>query len=227
MLRFVQSAVRMSTRVVGQHSRVTSAAALTTTATRNFSLKHRDGWLEIEETGRGAYQNVVNDGRHVTLADEPGNIEGGLDSGMNPYGFLLAGLGACTSMTVRFASIFFFDRSIVRRHRCLLYLLFTRMYARKKDLPLDKVRVLLRHDRIWARDCNICQSEKGRVDVIDVDVQLIGDNLTDDDRAKLMHIANSCPVHQTLNRETVVKVNEIDEELNQIVQEHTAKAKKV
>eukprot|EP00056_Hartaetosiga_gracilis_P005666 m.87440 g.87440 ORF g.87440 m.87440 type:complete len:65 (-) comp12241_c1_seq2:813-1007(-) len=49
MLRFVQSAVRMSTRVVGQHSRVTSAAALTTTATRNFSLKHRDGWLEIEE----------------------------------------------------------------------------------------------------------------------------------------------------------------------------------
>eukprot|EP00056_Hartaetosiga_gracilis_P005668 m.87466 g.87466 ORF g.87466 m.87466 type:complete len:203 (-) comp12241_c1_seq5:307-915(-) len=202
MLRFVQSAVRMSTRVVGQHSRVTSAAALTTTATRNFSLKHRDGWLEIEETGRGAYQNVVNDGRHVTLADEPGNIEGGLDSGMNPYGFLLAGLGACTSMTVR-------------------------MYARKKDLPLDKVRVLLRHDRIWARDCNICQSEKGRVDVIDVDVQLIGDNLTDDDRAKLMHIANSCPVHQTLNRETVVKVNEIDEELNQIVQEHTAKAKKV
>eukprot|EP00055_Hartaetosiga_balthica_P016032 m.98908 g.98908 ORF g.98908 m.98908 type:complete len:196 (-) comp9024_c2_seq2:73-660(-) len=192
MLRFVKSAVQTS-------SRLSQVAKLAVPASRNFSIRHRDGWLEVEETGRGTFQNIVSDGRHVTLADEPGNIDGGLDSGMNPYGFLLSGLGACTSMTVR-------------------------MYARKKDIPLEKVRVLLKHDRIWAKDCNHCQSEKGRVDVIDVDVQLIGEKLTDDDRANLMKIANSCPVHQTLCSETVVKIAEVDDDLEHVLREHKKKA---
>ena len=107
------------------------------------------------------------------VADEPRPI--GDDAGPTPYDLVLAGLGACTSMTVR-------------------------MYADRKGWPLEQVRVTLRHSRIHAEDCAACETTKGWIDHIDVDVELVGD-LDDTQRQRLMQIAERCPVHQTLTSE--------------------------
>ncbi len=86
--------------------------------------------------------------------------------------------------------------------RCL-----ARMYAARQNIPLEKTRVFLKHNRVWAKDCDECNSKSGRVDVVEVDVELEGAQLTQDDRDKLMKIANMCPVHKTLTSETLVHVN--------------------
>ena len=72
-----------------------------------------------------------------------------------------------------------------------------RMYANKKGLPLEQVRVSLRHSRIHAQDCADCETKQGMVDHIDRDIELIGD-LDDAQREKLLSIAERCPVHRTL-----------------------------
>jgi putative redox protein len=110
---------------------------------------------------------------HRLVADEPRPI--GDDAGPTPYDLLLAGLGSCTSMTVR-------------------------MYADRKGWPLERVRVTLRHFRIHAKDCADCETTAGLVDHIDRDVELSGD-LDDDQRQRLLRIAERCPVHQTLTSE--------------------------
>jgi putative redox protein len=132
-----------------------------------------EGTVTVTETGSGTYTQQITAGHHRLVADEPQPI--GDDAGPSPYDLLLAGLGACTSMTVR-------------------------MYADRKGWPLQLVRVTLRHARIHAKDCADCETGKGWIDHIDRDVELTGD-LDDTQRQRLLHIAERCPVHQTLTSE--------------------------
>jgi putative redox protein len=132
-----------------------------------------EGTVTVTESGSGTYTQQITAGRHRLVADEPRPT--GDDAGPTPYDLLLAGLGACTSMTVR-------------------------MYADRKGWPLEQVRVTLRHSRIHAEDCAQCETERGWIDHIDRDVELTGD-LDDTQRQRLMHIAERCPVHQTLTSE--------------------------
>ncbi|MED5812575.1 OsmC family protein [Mycolicibacterium sp. 050232] len=129
-----------------------------------------EGTVTVAETGAGTYTQQITAGRHRFIADEP--LPVGEDAGPNPYDLVLAGLGACTSMTVR-------------------------MYANRKGWPLEQVRVALRHSRIHAKDCADCETTKGMIDHVDREIELIGE-LDDTQRQRLMDIAERCPVHQTL-----------------------------
>jgi uncharacterized OsmC-like protein/pimeloyl-ACP methyl ester carboxylesterase len=140
-----------------------------------------DANVLVRETRRGRFQQEVRVGRHSLLADEPESA-GGLDSGPNPYDFLLAGLGACTSMTLR-------------------------LYAERKSLPLDRVTVRLSHSKVHAVDCESCETKEGMLDRIERAVTLEGE-LDDDQRARLLEIADKCPVHRTLASEIEVKTRE-------------------
>ena len=137
--------------------------------------------LVVAETGQGRYQQRVTAGSHWLIADEP-VAAGGLGSGLNPYELLLAGLGACTSMTLR-------------------------MYAERKALPLARVSVRLRHSKIHAKDCAECETREGRIDRIERTIALEG-ALDDEQRARLMEIADKCPVHRTLKSEIDIRTRE-------------------
>lgn len=129
-------------------------------------------WL-VYENGTGRYAQTVTDGHHVLYADEP-HSAGGDDSGPSPYGFLTAALGACTSMTLR-------------------------MYANRKQWPLERVAVRLRHEKIHAADCEECEQKEGKIDQIEREIELTG-VLDEEQRQRLLEIADKCPVHQTLER---------------------------
>ena len=105
---------------------------------------------------------------------------GGGDAGPDPYDYLLAALGVCTSMTVGF-------------------------YARRKQFPLENIKVSLWHSRIHARDCEECETKEGMLDRIDVEVELTG-SLTAEQHAKLMEIAAKCPIHRTLTSEINIRL---------------------
>lgn len=128
----------------------------------------------VRETRNGKFQQIVTTGPHEMVADEPVAV-GGKDSGPGPYDFVLAGLGACTSMTMR-------------------------MYADRKSLPLDRVTVTLKHGKIHAKDCAECETREGMLDQIDRVIRIEG-ALDADQRARLMEIADKCPVHRTLHSE--------------------------
>ena len=137
-----------------------------------------EGAVTVAEAGTGGYAQVVSvGGRHLLAADEPVGY-GGTDTGPNPYDYLLAALGACTSMTVR-------------------------MYAQHKQLPLERVAVTLRHAKIHAADCETCETKEGKVDRIDREIELVGP-LDAPTRAKLLEIADKCPVHRTLHSEVAI-----------------------
>jgi uncharacterized OsmC-like protein len=127
----------------------------------------------VEGNAKSFAQQVTVD-QHRLVADEPREA-GGSDTGPAPYDLLLVALGACTSMTVG-------------------------LYARRKQLPLEAVRVRLRHTKIHAEDCANCETQEGRLDRIERDVELVG-NLDEDQRARLLDIANKCPVHRSLKAE--------------------------
>ena len=130
-----------------------------------------NGLVLVRETHGGKFQQEILTGPHRLLADEPEKL-GGLNSGPGPYDFLLAGLGACTSMTIR-------------------------LYADFKKIPLDNVSVRLSHGKIHAKDCETCDTKISTVDHIDRAITLEG-NLDAEQRRKLMEIADKCPVHKTL-----------------------------
>jgi uncharacterized OsmC-like protein/alpha/beta superfamily hydrolase len=141
----------------------------------------RDGVVVVTESGAGPYGQRITASGHQLVADEPAAI-GGADSGPTPYDLLLAGLGACTAITVR-------------------------MYADRKGWPLRQTTVRLRHRRIYATDCAECETSTGQLDQIDRELHFEGD-LTDDQRARLMGIAERCPVHRTLHSEVLVTTTE-------------------
>ncbi|TKW79904.1 MAG: OsmC family protein [Bradyrhizobium icense] len=128
----------------------------------------------VQETRASKFQQAVTVGPHHLTADEP-VAAGGQDSGPGPYDFLLTGLGACTSMTMR-------------------------MYADRKSLPLERVTVTLKHSKIYAKDCEECETREGMLDQIERDIAIEG-ALDDEQRKKLMEIADKCPVHRTLHSE--------------------------
>ena len=132
------------------------------------------GVVTVMETREGKFTQEVRVGKHRLRADEPVDA-GGTDTGPSPYDYLLAGLGACTSMTIR-------------------------LYADLKKLPLEKVTVRLRHDKIHAQDCAECETKEGKIDRIEREIGLAG-SLDEAQRAKLLEIANKCPVHRTLHSE--------------------------
>ena len=122
-------------------------------------------------------------GKHEMVADEPSSVGGG-NAGATPYGFLLSALGACTAMTLR-------------------------MYARRKEWKLDDAVVTLRHSKVHAADCEDCEGDEGRVDVIEREVLLKGD-LDAEQRARLLEIADKCPVHRTLEGGTKIRTRLAD-----------------
>ncbi len=123
----------------------------------------------IEADPSGFLQDIQAGPRHHAVADEPASY-GGTDRGMSPYGFVSSGLGACTSMTIR-------------------------MYARRKNWPLTHVSVDVCHDKVHAQDAGLVT--EGKVDLFRRKIRLEGP-LTQDQRTRLMEIADKCPVHRTL-----------------------------
>ena len=138
----------------------------------------------VAETTQGPFLNHVVVGRHRLLADEPESI-GGFDAGPSPYDFLGAALGACTSMTLR-------------------------MYADRKKIPLDRVTVEVTHGKVHANDCVECADDTrlagrtGMIDRFEREITVAGDDLTDEQRAKLLEIADKCPVHRTLESASAI-----------------------
>jgi putative redox protein len=130
--------------------------------------------VRVAEAGEGRFAQLVAAGRHRFRADEPVPV-GGDDNGPGPYDLLLAALGACTSMTVR-------------------------MYAERKGWPLERIAVDLRHDKVHAQDCAECETKVGRIDRIERVLTLEGD-LDQAQRARLLEMADKCPVHRTLHAE--------------------------
>lgn len=127
----------------------------------------------VRGSGSGFAQEIMA-GPHRLAADEPTDA-GGTDTGPSPYDLLLAALGACTSIMLG-------------------------MYARRKNWPLEGIVVRLRHSRIHAEDCTECETKEGLLDHIERELELAGP-LTVEQRARLLEIAEKCPVHRTLTSE--------------------------
>jgi putative redox protein len=137
----------------------------------------------VHGNGEVLHQEVFI-GSHRLAADEPED-SGGYDRGPDPYDLLLASLGACTSITIT-------------------------MYAQSEGLPLEGVTTRLRHSSVHADDCAECETEEGKIDWIELDIELDGP-LSDEQRSQLLEIAEKCPVHQTLTSETILRVGSGDE----------------
>jgi uncharacterized OsmC-like protein/pimeloyl-ACP methyl ester carboxylesterase len=137
----------------------------------------------VRETRASKFQQTVTSGPHQLLADEPVGA-GGEDSGPGPYDLLLSALGACTSMTMR-------------------------MYAVRKSLPVERITVTLKHNKIHAEDCAECETREGLIDQIDRVIAIEG-ALDADQRKRLMEIADKCPVHRTLTSEVRILTREAD-----------------
>lgn len=135
------------------------------------------GSVIVAEIDPNGLSQHLLDGRHRLLADEP-KEKGGEDAGPDPYTLLLMSLGACTAMTLR-------------------------LYARRKQWPLKHVSVRLSHARIHAEDCADCETKAGLLDRIAVSVTLMGP-LDSAQRARLLQIAEQCPVHRTLTSEVKI-----------------------
>lgn len=133
-----------------------------------------EGVMRVTEADANGFLQDVQSGTHHLLADEPTKF-GGTNKGLTPYGFLSAGLGACTSMTIR-------------------------MYARRKGWPLQGVSVDILHAKEHATDA----AEPGaKVDRFERQIRLTGD-LSEEQRDRLLEIADKCPVHRTLERSSEV-----------------------
>ena len=142
------------------------------------SMEPGDPGLVVVRGSAGGFAQEIVIGRHHLTADEPASM-GGTESGPSPYELLLAGLGACTSMTVA-------------------------LYARRREWPLLEISVRMRHSKIHAEDCESCETKEGLLDRIESQIELVG-NLSVEQRAKLLEIAKKCPVRRTLTSEIDVR----------------------
>jgi putative redox protein len=138
----------------------------------------QDGQVEVTEAGAGPYATSIRAGTHLLTADEPASLGGG-DKGPGPYDYLLAALGACTSITLR-------------------------MFADRKKIPLTKVSVRLSQKKIHAADCADCENKAGQITEIERVIRLEGE-LSDEQRRLLLDIADKCPVHRTLTSEIKIR----------------------
>ena len=128
----------------------------------------------VIDIGRGNYRTEIVAAGHALVADEPESL-GGTDAGPGPYELLLSAVGACKAITMR-------------------------MYADRKGWALERAVLSLRHDRRHPEDCEDCDDPAARIDHIDVEIQLVGD-LDGAQRARLLEIADRCPVHRTITGE--------------------------
>ena len=140
------------------------------------------GTVVVASTGNGAFEQVLLDGRHTLIADEPKAVGGG-DAGPGPYELLLMSLGSCTSMTVH-------------------------MYAARKKWPLEQVVVRLHHSKVYADDCADCEKPTAKIDRIDRAIEFLG-ALDAEQRSRLLEIANQCPVHRTLSSRIDIKTTAV------------------
>lgn len=129
------------------------------------------------------YQVDVKTDNHQFLIDEPIS-KGGDDLGPNPYDMLLGALAGCKLITVQ-------------------------MYARRKGWPLEGMDIRLSHDKIHAKDCEDCESDYAKVDIIEVEISFQGD-LTEEQLERLAEISTRCPVHKTLTSETKIRTKLVD-----------------
>jgi len=121
--------------------------------------------------GADHFKTNITAGEHALFADEPENM-GGTDQGPDPYALLLSAVGACKAITVR-------------------------MYADRKQWPLERLEIELSHHRIHAKDCEDCDQPDGMITVFECAITTHGD-LTTEQRARLVEIADKCPVHKTI-----------------------------
>lgn len=128
---------------------------------------------QVEVISEDGLRHRVLAGNHVLVADEPAHL-GGQGSGVTPYELLLAALGTCTSMTLL-------------------------MYARRREWPLEGVRVRLSHERVHARDCADCPQTDAWLEVINKEIEVRGP-LSADQLTRLAEIAERCPVNRTLHQ---------------------------
>lgn len=142
--------------------------------------KTKEGSITVEESPGFKFRLIIAAGFHPLVADEPKSV-GGEDSGPTPYDLLLAGLGACTSMTIR-------------------------MYAERKRFPLEDIRIELRHDKIHAVDCKACETGTGKIDRITRKIYLSG-SLSAEQRKRIIEIADKCPVHRTLESRVLIETD--------------------
>ena len=131
----------------------------------------------VTRTGPSGYLTDIMVNNHSLVADEPIAV-GGTDLGPTPFEYLTAALGACTSMTLR-------------------------MYADRKEWPLESVSVQLNHKKIPAADCKTCETQKGMLDQFDREIEITGP-LDDDQIKRLLQIADRCPVHRALKSEVII-----------------------
>jgi len=140
------------------------------------------GQVSVGELNHQLTRTVMSDS-HYWLADEPTN-SGGNNLGPDPYELLLAALGACTSITMR-------------------------MYATRKGLPLEDIKVDLSHSRTHAKACESCEEQTNLVDLISRSITITGD-LDADQKQRLLEIADKCPVHRTLENTIVIETKSTD-----------------
>lgn len=133
--------------------------------------------VKVEWSGP-AYTQSISNGKHRWKADEPAT-QGGADNGPTPYELLLSALGACTAMTLR-------------------------MYAERKEWPLENVAVELEQRRIHAKDCADCENQDGFVAEITLGLKVEGE-LSAEQKERLLEIAGKCPVKRTLESEIKVR----------------------
>lgn len=134
----------------------------------------------IAKIDRSHYKTMLSNGTHQVIADEPAPY--GTDEGADPYSLLLMALGSCVTITIR-------------------------MYADRKKWDLENVEVKLTQEKVHYKDCDDCESTEGYVHLIEKQVKLVG-NLDDEQRARLMEIADRCPVNKTLLNEIKIKTVE-------------------
>jgi putative redox protein len=153
-------------------------------------LPLRDDWPMPEEgvvvqTGHGKFGTEVHTVSHSFVADEPRSY-GGDDTGPTPYDLLLAALGTCTAMTMK-------------------------MYTDRKQWPMEGTRIHLTHERDHHMDCDHCESEGegAQIQALHRSIEVLGDQLTDEQRAKIIEIADRCPVHRTLEGHLHIHTREV------------------
>lgn len=125
------------------------------------------------------YKTTLTAGKHELIADEPEEVKGGNDQGPDPYDYLLMALGSCTVMTVK-------------------------MYAQRKEWPIENLFVELRHNKRHTEDCENCDDPKSKIDHIEKELIVEGD-LTEKQLNRLLEISNRCPVNRTLLEDIKIK----------------------